>query len=529
MARKKLSMDGNTAAAHASYAFTEVAAIYPITPSSVMADVTDTSFAGGLKNIMGDTVKVIEMQSEAGAAGAVHGSLAAGALTTTYTASQGLLLMIPNMYKIAGELLPCVIHVSARCVASHALNIFGDHSDVYACRQTGFAMMAESNPQEVMDLAAVAHLSAIKGRVPVLNFFDGFRTSHEIQKIEVWDYDDLKSMVDKDAIAAFRSRALNPEHPVLRGSAENGDIFFQHREACNKYYEAFPAIVEDYMNQVNAKIGTDYKLFNYYGAPDAERVIVAMGSVCDVAEEVIDYMNATGEKVGLIKVRLYRPFVAAKLAEAIPATCKTIAVLDRTKEPGSLGEPLYLDVVTALATMGLSHIKVVGGRYGLGSKDTPPQSIFAVYENLASACPKNNFTIGIVDDVTGHSLTEKPAPDTSAKGTISCKFWGLGGDGTVGANKNSIKIIGDHTDKYIQAYFQYDSKKTGGITISHLRFGDKPIKSPYYITKADFVACHNQSYIKKYDIVEDVKPGGVFMLDCSWDKAETRRAPPRSS
>ena len=520
MARKKLSMDGNTAAAHASYAFTEVAAIYPITPSSVMADVTDTWSAGGLKNIMGDTVKVIEMQSEAGAAGAVHGSLAAGALTTTYTASQGLLLMIPNMYKIAGELLPCVIHVSARCVASHALNIFGDHSDVYACRQTGFAMMAESNPQEVMDLAAVAHLSAIKGRVPVLNFFDGFRTSHEIQKIEVWDYDDLKSMVDKDAIAAFRSRALNPEHPVLRGSAENGDIFFQHREACNKYYEAFPAIVEDYMNQVNAKIGTDYKLFNYYGAPDAERVIVAMGSVCDVAEEVIDYMNATGEKVGLIKVRLYRPFVAAKLAEAIPATCKKIAVLDRTKEPGSLGEPLYLDVVTALATMGMTNIKVVGGRYGLGSKDTPPQSIFAVYENLASACPKNNFTIGIVDDVTGHSLTEKPAPDTSAKGTISCKFWGLGGDGTVGANKNSIKIIGDHTDKYIQAYFQYDSKKTGGITISHLRFGDKPIKSPYYITKADFVACHNQSYIKKYDIVEDVKPGGVFMLDCSWDKAE---------
>ena len=519
MARKKLSMDGNTAAAHASYAFTEVAAIYPITPSSVMADVTDTWSAGGLKNIMGDTVKVIEMQSEAGAAGAVHGSLAAGALTTTYTASQGLLLMIPNMYKIAGELLPCVIHVSARCVASHALNIFGDHSDVYACRQTGFAMMAESNPQEVMDLGAVAHLATIKGRVPVLNFFDGFRTSHEIQKIEVWDYDDLKEMVDRDAIAAFRARSLNPEHPVLRGSAENGDIFFQHREACNRYYEAFPAIVEEYMDKVNAKIGTDYKLFNYYGAPDAERVIVAMGSVCDVAEEVIDYMLAQGEKVGLVKVRLYRPFVAEKLSEAIPATCKKIAVLDRTKEPGALGEPLYLDVVTALTTTGRTNIKVVGGRYGLGSKDTPPQSIFAVYENLADESPKNGFTIGIVDDVTGHSLTEHPAPDTAAKGTIACKFWGLGGDGTVGANKNSIKIIGDHTDKYIQAYFQYDSKKTGGITISHLRFGDKPIKSPYYINKADFVACHNQSYLHKYDMVSDIKPGGTFLLDCSWDMA----------
>ncbi len=519
MARKKLSMDGNTAAAHASYAFTEVAAIYPITPSSVMADVTDTWSAGGLKNIMGDTAKVIEMQSEAGAAGAVHGSLAAGALTTTYTASQGLLLMIPNMYKIAGELLPCVIHVSARCVASHALNIFGDHSDVYACRQTGFAMMAESNPQEVMDLGAVAHLATIKGRVPVLNFFDGFRTSHEIQKIETWDYADLEEMVDKDAIAAFRARSLNPEHPVLRGSAENGDIFFQHREACNKFYDAFPAIVEEYMDKVNAKIGTDYKLFNYYGAPDAERVIVAMGSFCDVAEEVIDYMLAAGEKVGLVKVRLYRPFVAAKLAEAIPATCKKIAVLDRTKEPGSLGEPLYIDVVTALSMTGRTDIKVVGGRYGLGSKDTPPQSVFAVYENLAADAPKNNFTIGIVDDVTGLSLEEKPAPDTAAPGTIACKFWGLGGDGTVGANKNSIKIIGDHTDKYIQAYFQYDSKKTSGITISHLRFGDQPIKSPYYINKADFVACHNSSYLKKYDMVSDIKPGGTFLLDCAWDMA----------
>ena len=520
MGRKKISMDGNTAAAHVSYAFTEVASIYPITPSSVMAELTDAWSATGLKNIFGDKVNVIEMQSEAGAAGAVHGSLAAGALTTTFTASQGLLLMIPNMYKIAGELLPCVIHVSARCVASHALNIFGDHSDVYACRQTGFAMLAESNPQEVMDLGAVAHLSTIRGRVPFINFFDGFRTSHEISKIEAWDYQDLADMIDMDAVAAFRSRALNPEHPVLRGSAENGDIFFQHREACNEYYNRLPAIVEDYMNQVNAKIGTNYKLFNYYGAPDADRVIIAMGSVCDVAEEVIDYMLAAGEKVGLIKVRLYRPFCADKLIEAIPETVKKIAVLDRTKEPGSLGEPLYLDVVTALATKGKTGIKVVGGRYGLGSKDTPPQSIFAVYENLKADEPKANFTIGIVDDVTGCSLEEKPAPDTSPKSTISCKFWGLGGDGTVGANKNSIKIIGDHTDKYIQAYFQYDSKKTGGITISHLRFGDEPIKSSYYITKADFVACHNQAYIRKYDIVSDVKPGGTFLLDCQWSDEE---------
>ncbi|MBQ8817229.1 MAG: pyruvate:ferredoxin (flavodoxin) oxidoreductase [Clostridia bacterium] len=520
MQRKKMSMDGNTAAAHVSYAFTEVAAIYPITPSSVMAELTDAWSATGLKNIMGENVKVMEMQSEAGAAGTVHGSLAAGALTTTYTASQGLLLMIPNMYKIAGELLPCVIHVSARCVASHALNIFGDHSDVYACRQTGFAMIAGSNPQEVMDLGAVAHLATIKGRVPFINFFDGFRTSHEIQKIETWDYEDLKEMVDMDAIAEFRARAINPEHPVLRGSAENGDIFFQHRESCNPYYDALPAIVEDYMNKVNEKIGTDYKLFNYYGAPDAEKVIVAMGSICDVAEEVIDYMMAKGEKVGLIKVRLYRPFVPAKLIEVLPKTVKKIAVLDRTKEPGALGEPLYLDVVTALATNGV-NVKVVGGRYGLGSKDTPPSSIFAVYENLDAAEPKNGFTIGIVDDVTGLSLDEKPAPDTSAEGTISCKFWGLGGDGTVGANKNSIKIIGDHTDKFIQAYFQYDSKKTGGVTISHLRFGDKAIKSPYYITKADFVACHNPSYITKgYKIVNDVKPGGTFLLNCQWAPEE---------
>jgi len=520
MARKKISMDGNTAAAHVSYAFTEVASIYPITPSSVMAELTDSWSATGLKNIFGEKVKVMEMQSEAGAAGTVHGSLAAGALTTTYTASQGLLLMIPNMYKIAGELLPNVIHVSARCVASHALNIFGDHSDVYACRQTGYAMMACTNPQEVMDLGAVAHLSTIKGRVPFLNFFDGFRTSHEISKIEAWDYADLEEMVDKDAIKAFRARAINPEHPVLRGSAENGDIFFQHREACNSYYNALPGIVEDYMNKVNAKIGTDYKLFNYYGDPEAERVIVAMGSICDVAEEVIDYMRAAGEKVGLIKVRLYRPFVAAKLLEVLPKTVKKIAVLDRTKEPGSLGEPLYLDVVTALASNGV-NAKIVGGRYGLGSKDTPPSSIFAVYENLKADEPKNSFTIGIIDDVTGLSLEEKAAPDTAPKGTISCKFWGLGGDGTVGANKNSIKIIGDHTDKYIQAYFQYDSKKTGGITISHLRFGDLPIKSSYYVTKADFVACHNPSYmLKGYKIVNDVKPGGKFLLNCQWPVEE---------
>ena len=520
MARKMKTMDGNNAAAHVSYAFTEVAGIYPITPSSPMADYVDQWSAQGLKNIFGTTVKVAEMQSEAGASGTVHGSLAAGALTTTYTASQGLLLMIPNMYKIAGELLPTVFHVSARCVASHALNTFGDHSDVYACRQTGFAMLAETNPQEVMDLGAVAHLAAIKGRVPFINFFDGFRTSHEIQKIEVWDFEDLKEMCDMDAVKAFRNRALNPERPVMRGSHENGDIFFQHREACNKYYEAVPGIVEEYMGKVNAKLGTDYKLFNYYGAPDAERVIVAMGSICDVAEEVIDYMNAAGEKVGLIKVRLYRPFSAKHLIAAIPETAKKIAVLDRTKEPGALGEPLYLDVVTALATNGVSA-KVIGGRYGLGSKDTPPSSVFAVFEELAKDEPKNQFTLGITDDVTNLSLEEKPAPNTAAAGTIECKFWGLGGDGTVGANKNSIKIIGDHTDKYVQAYFQYDSKKTGGITISHLRFGDKAIKSPYYINKADFVACHNPSYILKgYKMVNDVKPGGVFLINCQWTPEE---------
>ena len=519
--RKMKTMDGNNAAAYVSYAFTEVAGIYPITPSSPMADYVDQWSAQGVKNIFGTTVKVEEMQSEAGAAGTVHGSLNAGALTTTYTASQGLLLMIPNMYKIAGELLPCVFHVSARCVASHALNIFGDHSDVYACRQTGFAMLAETNPQEVMDLAAVAHLATIKSRVPFINFFDGFRTSHEIQKIATWDYEDLKEMCDMDAVKAFRDRALNPENPTMRGSHENGDIFFQHREACNSYYNAVPAIVEEYMGKVNEKLGTDYKLFNYYGAPDADRVIVAMGSICDVAEEVIDYLNKKGEKVGIVKVRLFRPFSAEKLVEAIPATAKSIAVLDRTKEPGSLGEPLYLDVVAALNTTGRTGIKVIGGRYGLGSKDTPPASVFAVYSELAKADPKPQFTLGIVDDVTNLSLAEEEAPNTAAEGTIECKFWGLGGDGTVGANKDSIKIIGDHTDKYVQAYFQYDSKKTGGITISHLRFGDKPIKSPYYINKADFVACHNPSYILKgYKMVNDVKPGGVFLINCQWKPEE---------
>ncbi len=518
--RKKKTMDGNNAAAYVSYAFTEVAGIYPITPSSPMADYVDQWSAQGVKNIFGTTVKVEEMQSEAGAAGTVHGSLNAGALTTTYTASQGLLLMIPNMYKIAGELLPTVFHVSARCVASHALNIFGDHSDVYACRQTGFAMLAETNPQEVMDLAAVAHLAAIKSRVPFINFFDGFRTSHELQKIQIWDYEDLKEMTDMDAVKAFRQRALNPENPTMRGSHENGDIFFQHREACNAYYDAVPAIVEEYMEKVNAKLGTNYQLFNYYGAEDADRIIIAMGSICDVAEEVIDYLNANGQKVGIVKVRLYRPFSAEKLVAAIPATAKKIAVLDRTKEPGALGEPLFLDVVAALAANG-KDAKVIGGRYGLGSKDTPPSSVFAVFAELAKDAPKAQFTIGINDDVTMLSLAEEEAPNTAAEGTIECKFWGLGGDGTVGANKDSIKIIGDHTDKFVQAYFQYDSKKTGGITISHLRFGDQPIRSPYYINKADFVACHNPSYVLKgYKMVNDVKPGGVFLINCQWSAEE---------
>ena len=526
MVRKLKSMDGNTAAAHVSYAFTEVAAIYPITPSSPMADYVDQWSAEGRKNVFGTTVKVAELESEAGAAGSVHGSLNAGALTTTYTASQGLLLMIPNMYKIAGELLPCVFHVSARAVASHALSIFGDHGDVYACRQTGFAMLAETNIQEIMDLSPVAHLSAIQGRVPFINFFDGFRTSHEIQKVAVWDYDDLADMLDWDAVKAFRERALNPEHPTMRGSHENGDIFFQNREASNKYYNALPEIVEQNMAKVNAKLGTDYQLFNYYGAPDADRVIVAMGSICDVAEEVIDYLTAHGEKVGLVKVRLFRPFRADKLVAAIPETAKKIAVLDRTKEPGAQGEPLFMDVVTAFATSG-RQAKIIGGRYGLSSKDTPPASVFAVYDELKKDEPKSQFTVGIVDDVTHLSLTEKSreeTPNTAAEGTIECKFWGLGGDGTVGANKNSTKIIGDHTDKYIQSYFQYDSKKTGGVTVSHLRFGDKPIKSPYYINKADFVACHNPSYIvKNFPMVQDVKPGGIFLINCQWDFEELNK------
>ena len=527
MARKFKSMDGNNAAAYVSYAFTEVAGIYPITPSSPMADLVDQWAAAGQKNIFGTTVKVVEMQSEAGASGTVHGSLAAGAMTTTYTASQGLLLMIPNMYKIAGELLPCVFHVSARTVSTHALNIFGDHSDVMACRQTGFAMLCENDPQEIMDLAPVAHLAAIEGRVPFINFFDGFRTSHEIQKVAVWDYDDLKEMCDMDAVAAFRKHALNPERPNMRGSHENGDIFFQHREACNSYYTALPDVVEKYMGKINEKLGTDYQLFNYYGAADADRVIIAMGSICDVAEEVIDYLNAGGEKVGLIKVRLYRPWRADKLLAAIPATCKKIAVLDRTKEPGSQGEPLYMDVVTALANAGRTDIQVIGGRYGLGSKDTPPASVFAVYDELKKDSMKREFTIGIVDDVTHLSLEEKPAPSVAPAGTIECKFWGLGGDGTVGANKNSIKIIGDHTDKYVQAYFQYDSKKTGGVTISHLRFGDHPIRSPYYINKADFVACHNPSYIVKgFPMVRDVKPGGTFLINCQWSDADLEKHMP---
>ena len=522
MSRAKQSMDGNTAAAHVAYAYTEVAGIYPITPSSPMADTVDQWSAAGQKNIFGSTVKVVEMESEAGAAGTVHGSLAAGALTTTFTASQGLLLMIPNMYKIAGENLPCVFDVSARTVSSHALNIFGDHSDVYACRQTGFAMLCETNPQEVMDLSPVAHCAALEGKVPFINFFDGFRTSHEIQKIEKWDYEDLKEMCPMDAVAEFRAHALNPEHPAARGSHENGDIFFQHREACNKFYDELPAVVEKYMDKVNAKLGTDYKLFNYYGAPDADRVIIAMGSINDVAEEVIDYLTAKGEKVGLIKVRLYRPWSSEALLNAIPKTAKKIAVLDRTKEPGSLGEPLYLDVATTLREAGMNDVVLVGGRYGLGSKDTPPSSVFAVYTELEKDAPKHRFTIGIVDDVTNLSLPEvKPAPITSAPGTKECKFWGLGGDGTVGANKNSTKIIGDHTDKYIQAYFQYDSKKTGGVTISHLRFGDNPIRSPYYINQADFVACHNPAYvIQGMKMVQDVKPGGVFMINCQWSDEE---------
>ena len=513
MARKMKTMDGNHAAAHASYAFSDVAAIYPITPSSVMAEATDEWATQGRKNIFGQEVQVTEMQSEAGAAGAVHGSLAAGALTTTYTASQGLLLMIPNLYKIAGEQLPGVINVSARARASHALCIFGDHSDVMACRQTGCAMLCESSVQEVMDLTPVAHLAAIKGKVPFINFFDGFRTSHEIQKIETWDYEDLKDMADMDAIAEFRNRALNPNHPCQRGSAQNPDIFFQAREACNPYYDALPAVVQEYMDKVNEKIGTDYKLFNYYGAADAEHIIVAMGSVNDTIEETIDYLMAAGKKVGVVKVRLYRPFCAQALIDAIPDTVKQISVLDRTKEPGALGEPLYLDVVAALRDSKFSDVKIFTGRYGLGSKDTTPAQIVAVYENTE----KEKFTIGIVDDVTNLSLETGAPLVTTPEGTTNCKFWGLGADGTVGANKNSIKIIGDNTDMYAQAYFDYDSKKSGGVTMSHLRFGKKPIKSTYLIHKANFVACHNPSYVNKYNMVQELVDGGTFLLNCAWD------------
>ena len=513
MARKMKTMDGNQAAAHASYAYTDVAAIYPITPSSVMAEHTDEWATQGRKNIFGQEVQVTEMQSEAGAAGAVHGSLAAGALTTTYTASQGLLLMIPNLYKIAGEQLPGVFNVSARALASHALSIFGDHSDVYACRQTGVAMLCESSVQEVMDLTPVAHCAALKGKVPFINFFDGFRTSHEIQKIETWDYEDLKDMVDMDAVDEFRKHALNPNHPCQRGSAQNPDIFFQAREACNPYYDALPAIVQEYMDKVNEKIVTDYKLFNYYGAADAEHVIIAMGSVCDTIEETIDYLVAAGKKVGVVKVRLYRPFSAEALINAIPETVKQISVLDRTKEPGSLGEPLYLDVVAALKGSKFESTPVFTGRYGLGSKDTTPAQIVAVYENTE----KQRFTIGIVDDVTNLSLPVGAPLVTTPEGTINCKFWGLGADGTVGANKNSIKIIGDNTDMYAQAYFDYDSKKSGGVTMSHLRFGKKPIKSTYLIHKANFVACHNPSYVNKYNMVQELVDGGTFLLNCAWD------------
>ncbi|MDR2546223.1 MAG: pyruvate:ferredoxin (flavodoxin) oxidoreductase [Lachnospiraceae bacterium] len=519
-------MDGNTAAAHVSYAFTEVAGIYPITPSSGMAELTDKWAADGLKNIFGQTVRVVEMQSEGGAAGVVHGSLAAGALTTTYTASQGLLLMIPNMFKIAGELLPGVIHCSARALASHALSIFGDHSDVMSCRQTGFAFLAATNPQEVMHLGAVAHLSAISGRVPFLHFFDGFRTSHEMQKIDAWDYDELKNMVDMDAIQRFRDKALNPENPVLRGTAQNPDIFFQAREACNPFYNALPAVVEANMAKVNAVAGTNYQLFNYYGASDAEEVIVAMGSVCDTIEETIDYMLSQGRKVGLVKVRLYRPFVSEKFIAALPATVKKIAVLDRTKEPGALGEPLFVDVITALTEAGKTSFEVCGGRYGLGSKDVPPSNIVAVYDNLLAPTPKKRFTIGIHDDVTYLSLPIKGAVDSTPEGTVSCKFWGLGADGTVGANRDSTMIIGGHTDLNVQAYFAFDSKKSGGVTISHLRFGKKPIKSTYFVSMADFVACHNPSYVDKYDMVKDVRPGGKFLLSCAWDIDEmTTRLP----
>jgi len=527
MAKKMKTMDGNTAAAHVAYAFTDVAGIYPITPSSTMAESVDSWSANGRKNIFGQEVSVVEMQSEAGAAGTVHGSLATGALTTTFTASQGLLLMIPNMYKIAGELLPCVMHVSARALATHALSIFGDHSDVMACRQTGFALLASSNPQEIMDLAGVAHLAAIKGRVPFLHFFDGFRTSSEIQKIEVLDYEDLAKMIDYEAVKKFRHNALNPEHPVLRGSAQNPDIFFQAREACNPFYNDIVGVVEEYIAKINELTGRNYGLFNYYGSPDADRVIVAMGSICDTIEETIDYLQSKGEKVGVLKVHLYRPFSIKHFLDTLPSTVKKIAVLDRTKEPGAIGEPLYQDVCTAYFENGQRPL-IVGGRYGLGSKDTTPGQVMAVYDNLKQQEPKNHFTIGINDDVTNLSLPINSEVNTTPEGTISCKFWGLGSDGTVGANKNSIKIIGDHTDMYVQAYFAYDSKKSGGITISHLRFGKNPIRSTYYVNQADFVACHNPSYIGKYDMVNDLKENGTFLLNCNWDANELNQKLPGS-
>jgi pyruvate-ferredoxin/flavodoxin oxidoreductase len=519
MGRNLKTMDGNTAAAHVAYAFTEVAAIYPITPSSPMAELIDEWSANGRKNIFGQEVNVVELQSEAGAAGALHGSLAAGALTTTFTASQGLLLMIPNMYKIAGELLPGVMHVTARAIATHALSIFGDQSDVMACRQTGFALLASGSVQEVMDLAGVAHLAAIKGRVPFLHFFDGFRTSHELQKIEVIDYEDLAGLVDYEAVRNFRKNALNPEHPVTRGTNQNPDVFFQAREASNRFYEAIPAIVEEYLHEISKITGRNYELFNYYGAPDADRIIVAMGSVCECAEEVVDYLNNRGEKVGVLKIHLYRPFSVKHFLDALPATVKKIAVLDRTKEPGALGEPLYQDVCTAFFEKG-TRPTIVGGRYGLGSKDTTPAQLIAVFDNLNLDEPKNHFTIGIVDDVTNLSLPVKEEIDTAPEGTISCKFWGLGSDGTVGANKNSIKIIGDNTDQYAQAYFAYDSKKSGGVTVSHLRFGKKPIRSTYLINKADFVACHNPSYLVKYDMVSDLKDNGTFLINCAYTPEE---------
>ncbi|MDR0839716.1 MAG: pyruvate:ferredoxin (flavodoxin) oxidoreductase, partial [Oscillospiraceae bacterium] len=520
MARKLKTMDGNTAAAHVAYAFTDVAAIYPITPSSTMAEYIDKWASEGRKNIFGQTVRVVEMQSEGGAAGAVHGSLITGALTSTFTASQGLLLMIPNMYKIAGEQLPAVIHVSARTLATHALSIFGDHSDVMGCRATGFSLLASNSPQEAMDLGAVAHLAAIDASMPFLHFFDGFRTSHEMQKIETWDYDTLSGFIEMETLGRFHARANTPSHPVLRGSAQNGDIFFQAREAINTKYADIPGAVERAMAKVNAAAGTDYKPFNYYGAPDAERVLVAMGSVCETAEEVVDYLNARGEKVGLVKVRLYRPWSAERFLAALPETVKQIAVLERTKEPGGAGEPLYLDVVTTLSTGVIPGVRIFGGRYGLASKDTTPGQVIAAFKNLSAKEPKNSFTVGITDDVTGLSLPIDEEPLTTPADIISCKFWGLGSDGTVGANKNSIKIIGDHTDKTAQAYFQYDSRKSGGVTISHLRFGDSPIKSAYYVSKADFVACHNPSYLEKYAIAQDVKPGGVFLANCAWDAVE---------